>query len=339
LKILVISGNKIENIPPLATFESLEELNIGYNPIVDLSPLAALKKLRILDISRTGMHPERAFAGLGKSERIELEDKPRDLDLAFLTSLPQLRTLYVPGAFWQLPATGLEKIEKLSLHVKTQANFDAVFRLTTLKSLRIVYGETKLDSSKVARLTELEELDISHVVDWGKSFQITDISYLAPLTKLRSLKLNNHNVTDISVVASMTKLEILECTANQIEDISSLAGHPLLTELVLIGNKIQNVDALAGLTGLRKLDLGGNKISDISALQNLKDLEELGLSKNQISDITIVTKLAKLERLVLTANKISDLSPISSLKKLEHFNFEDNPGKKAPSQGMNSDYY
>ncbi len=214
-------------------------------------------------------------------------------------------------------------------------------RLTNLKYLSI--SGYPLDLSPLAGLTNLEYLNIG-----GQDFGVTsdtgqlnnvgfDISALAGLTKLHTLRLLGKRVYDISPLVGLTELQWLDLGnlnpgGNRISDISPLAGLTELQRLNLTGNPISDISPLSGLINLERLYLGemhhevvggGNNfstaqgvLSDISPLVGLTKLQSLSLNNNKISDISSLSSLINLERLDLRFNNISEVSPLANLQKL-----------------------
>jgi len=124
-------------------------------------------------------------------------------------------------------------------------------------------------------------------------WQISDGSFLANLTNLTSLNLNNNKISDWSFLANLTNLTLLQLSHNKISDGAFLANLTNLTSLYLIYNQISDWSFLANLTNLTSLYLGYNKISNGSFLANLTNLTSLDLGNNKISDIEPLLHLIK----------------------------------------------
>ncbi|MDX2302321.1 MAG: leucine-rich repeat domain-containing protein [Microscillaceae bacterium] len=75
--------------------------------------------------------------------------------------------------------------------------------------------------------------------------QISDVSSLQSLTKLRKLNLHHNQIEDITVLHHLKALESLDLSENQIQEISLdfLNQLPGLNELYLSGNPIKNIPA------------------------------------------------------------------------------------------------
>ena len=92
--------------------------------------------------------------------------------------------------------------------------------------------------------------------------QISDLSPLTGLTKLRELRLGDNEISDVSPLKGLTKLETLYLSVNNITDVSPLKGSTNLERLNLSDNKITDLSPLKGLTNLKELDLEGNPVSE-----------------------------------------------------------------------------
>ena len=95
--------------------------------------------------------------------------------------------------------------------------------------------------------TELLALDIGHN-------DLTDISFLSSLTKLRVLILAcNERLRDISVLSQLKDLEYLELFSCNIRDISALEGLDHLMDLNIAYNDITKYGVLNQMTNLKRL--------------------------------------------------------------------------------------
>lgn len=95
--------------------------------------------------------------------------------------------------------------------------------------------------------TELRALDIGHN-------NVTDLSFLKPLTKLRVLILAcNPELRSIDVLAELKDLEYLELFSCNIYNLAPLKELPRLMDLDIAYNKIGKYDALYEMPQLRRL--------------------------------------------------------------------------------------
>ena len=246
--------NQITELGPLRSLAgNLTRLNVGCNPVSDLSLFREFVKLVDLDISSTNVSDLSFLDPLARLRKLEL----RNLELA---ELPSLRVL--------------ARLEELGFAYNNATDFSPLEGLANLKGLDL-RGNAIVDASFLAGLTNLTALSLGYNA-------ITDVSFLAGLTNLdQFLNLRNNGITDVSPLAGLTKLDrFLDLRNNGITDVSPLAGLTELDQLALGYNFIADVSPLAGLTELPWLDLAFNEITDVSPLAGLDGLRYLGLRGN-----------------------------------------------------------
>ena len=174
------------------------------------------------------------------------------------------------------------------------------------------------DISPIAGLVNLETLRIG-------SKYLSDLSPLAGLINLRSLHGDfTRNVSDLSPLAGLINLEWLHFDDTSVSDISPLAGLINLKHLGTWGSDISELSPIAGLTKLRSANICGAELSDLMPLSGLPNLTELYLRGNGISDISPLARLTGLNRLQLKDNRISDISPLAGLTNLKWLNIYNN---------------
>jgi len=230
--LLDLGYNQIGDISPLANLTSLTSLSLSDNQISDISPLANLTGLTELEL------------GANQISDISL--------LANLTSLIELG----------LEATEISDISPLA-------------SLTDLTSLNL-WGSQVSDISPLAGLASLTQLDLG-------ANQISDVFPLANLTSLTSLDLGQNQISDISPLAKLTSLITLDLWGNQISDISPLANLTSLTELDLGSNNITHIKPLVDNPGLGDGDhvaLQFNPLSAASLSTYIPQLEARGVIVN-----------------------------------------------------------
>ena len=169
--------------------------------------------------------------------------------------------------------------------------------------------------------TNLTRLDLGSEKVNGKyvnSNEISDLSPLSNLTRLRFLSLHSNSISDVSPLSGLTRLITLSLHHNSISDVSPLSGLTNLTMLNLYDNSISDVSPLSDLTRLKVLMLSKNSISDVSPLSGLTRLRSLMLHHNSISDVSPLSDLTGLSLLQLAHNNISDVSPLSDLTSLKY---------------------
>ncbi|QDU92886.1 Leucine Rich repeats (2 copies) [Lignipirellula cremea] len=157
----------------------------------------------------------------------------------------------------------------------SDSDLDLLLRFPHLKSLRLPASMGDEAIATVARLEELEHLDLS-----GTSVTSLGLGKLGQLQELKSLMLADTGTTDDGVAAlgSPAALRLLDLARTMVSD--------------------QGVKTLASIDTLGSLDLSGCAVTDegVKAIQDLHDLEILNLSRTSVADDGIVA-LSSLKRL------------------------------------------
>lgn len=154
--------------------------------------------------------------------------------------------------------------------------------------------------------------------------EVSDISYIANLTKLKELYLDGNNISDISAVAKLTNLVEIDLYENPLSDISPLENLINLKSLELQNLNLIDISPLGDLTNLSSLTLSENELTDISPLKNLTKLTYLNLRENEISDIMPLKDMSRLGQLFLRKNRISDIMPLVGLTNLRTLDLTEN---------------
>jgi len=301
--ILEAQDRDISDLTGLEFCTNLQELQLSQNNISDLSPVASLTKLVVLDLGSyqyessmllgNNISDISPLAGLTNLEELWLADNNiSDISvLAGLTGLQELQ-LSQNNISDLSPLAGLTNLVNLELIGNNISDISPLAGHTNLEHLRFDNNNIS-DISVLAGLTNLIELGLGY-----NNIGDSGISLVAGLTNLQDLRFGNSNISDISFVTGLTNLLVLHFYENNISDISPLAGLTNLYELHFYKNNISDISVLAGLTNLYELSLGGNNISDISPLVANSGLAEgdfIGLFPNPLSTTSINIYVPQLE--------------------------------------------
>lgn len=257
--------NKLKDISPLATLTSLAMLDLSDNEIMDISTLAFLTSLKKLHLNGNKLTD---IAPLSKLNFLEILDLTANLltDISPISKLTSVKVLHLGNNKLMdiFPITNLSNLNSLSLWLNN---------LTDIPSL--------------AKLISLHKLDLS-----GNGLK--DIAPLAALTSLTELQLSGNELTDIAPLAALSSLTKLNVSYNQLTDITPLATLTSLMELEVSFIYLTEIAPLSALTSLVKLHLSGNELTDISPLAALTSLKELNVSYNELADIQIFKEVVKI---------------------------------------------
>jgi len=279
--ILEAQDRDISDLTGLEFCTNLQELQLSQNNISDLSPVASLTKLVVLDL---GSYQYESSMLLGNNIS----------DISPLAGLTNLEELWLADNNISdiSVLAGLTGLQELQLSQNNISDLSPLAGLTNLVNLELI-GNNISDISVLAGLTNLIELGLGY-----NNIGDSGISLVAGLTNLQDLRFGNSNISDISFVTGLTNLLVLHFYENNISDISPLAGLTNLYELHFYKNNISDISVLAGLTNLYELSLGGNNISDISPLVANSGLAEgdfIGLFPNPLSTTSINIYVPQLE--------------------------------------------
>ena len=178
---------------------------------------------------------------------------------------------------------------------------------------------------------------------WGND--ITDISPLAGLTKLKELRLRGNKIRDVSPLRSLTKLKELRIkqnllNASSIKDrIPALQARGVAVEFdptpvtipdanlrAVIAAKLGKASGatitVADMITLTSLDGKRAGISDLTGLEFATSLAQLELYGNGISDISALADLTNLTLLYLSLASVSDISALADLTNLTNLGLE-----------------
>ena len=252
---LYLANNAVSDLSPLSRMSTLRVLNLSYNDIVEIEPLAPMEELTQLQLAGNQIADISAVSGLTDLKALNLRDN--DLtDVGSLAELEELTWLWLNG----------NRIADVS----PLANLSAL-RFLTLRSNAVS------DISSLAGLSSLESLDLT-------KNRIVDLPPLASLSALRSLTLEDNAVSEIDALVGMTDLERLNLGRNRIADIAPLASLSRLGGVWLYHNAVSDLGALVddkSVFGTEAqstyLDLDRNPLDEVSIEKHIPALRERGI--------------------------------------------------------------
>ena len=289
LKIFCSPGGELSDISLLAQIPTLEAVDLSWNLVKDLTPLA---RLPLVELYLAG-NP--------------IED------------YSPIRDLYP-----KLLGRNFEYIEMIQ-----PENPDAVITFpdpVMEKKVRAAMGmpEGDITAGDAAQVTKLV-LSNEWMPQIPREAQVRDLTGIGHFINLRELEAMFNAIGDISSLAGLTEMRRLELGGNAVSDISALAGLTRLESLTLFGNGVRDISPLSGLTQLNFLNLGGMPLYDVSPLARLTKIDNLYLGGCGIEDISPLAGMTNMYRLELADNYITDLSPLAGMTNLIKLNLANNP--------------
>lgn len=293
---LDVYHSDVADITGLEYCVNLDNLNLRFNTISDLTSLAGLTSLTVLDVSHNPLPGHVApLAGLTGLHELYL----CETDLEDISALGGLTALVV-----------------LELWGNDITDVTPLGALTQLQVLKLSSNHVT-DVAPLAGLTALQELALS-------SNGVTSIAPLAGLSQLTDLSLNSNDVADITPLAGLAALQRLTLGGNEFTDLTPLAALSALEHLSLSRTDVSDLAPLAGLTSLEYLGLGDCGIVDLTPLAGLMALESLYLSQNQLTNLDGLGSLASLAELDVHSNQIANLDGLAGLTNLQLLEAYDN---------------
>ena len=300
------------NMSFLASMPFLETLKLSYSttkpylfllppkihtePYMDLSPLKACHKMRVLQVDCWVM------------------------DLGFLSALPLLEklALHFPDLEDHRPSYGLSLSPVSSLSQLASLSLTSM-HITDIGHLRHCTQLTwlTLEDIAISSLTPLSAVVSLQVlkIGGGRSCTITDLGPVSNLVNLRRLDVYNIKVTDLPPLKALACLETLCITNTELDDLSPLSNMSRLLRLEIACNPISDLSFISNMTQLLTLEMSETPIADLGPISNLVNLEKLDISSTLVSDLTPLSNLTSLIELHLDGNKYTDFMPLEGLQK------------------------
>ncbi|MBC2167052.1 hypothetical protein HCB26_10785 [Listeria booriae] len=213
------------------------------------------------------------------------------------------RSSFGPEMMQTTEAEYVKNERKYATRIVTQADFDRV-----TKSVAMDLGkEVSFNMEGMQYLRNLETFHYYYGTD------MDDLSYLAPLKKLRELSLGDvRSVTDLSPLSGLTNLEYLFLWSNTgITDLSPLAHLTKLEQLELNKTSVTSIAPLRNLTHLKHLTIDGY-FDDAWALKDLPLLQRAdtsySISTTFTAPPTVVGKPTKLQIVNILDKPLDELT-------------------------------
>jgi len=245
-------AEEISSLKGIEHCENLRCLQMGHQSISDISPIATLTKLKVLNFTQN-----RKISDITPlAELTELEWL--DLDSNLITDISPLRNLV--------------RLKFLNLQLNPIENINAIKNMLELETF-FLFRAALEDISAASNLVRLTQL---WLVDCG----LRDISRLTNLVNIKNLHLAWNQISDINPLSNFKKLEWVALEKNNISDISPLRDLSNLRYVRLWDNQITNIKPLVDNPGIGKGDivgLDGNPLDEKSVNEYIPALRARGV--------------------------------------------------------------
>ncbi|MBC1292582.1 hypothetical protein HB820_14510 [Listeria booriae] len=225
------------------------------------------------------------------------------------------RSSFGPEMMQTTEAEYVKNERKYATRIVTQADFDRV-----TKSVAMDLGkDVTFNMEGMQYLRNLESFHYYYGTD------MDDLSYLAPLKKLRELSLGDvTSVTDLSPLRGLTNLEYLFLWSNiGITDLSPLANLTKLEQLELNKTSVTSIAPLRNLTHLKHITISGY-FDDAWTLKDLPLFQQEDTSYSISTTITLPPTVVGKPTLVNIRDRFGN--PLSSANLWMDFEYGDDLG-------------
>lgn len=347
---LSISNLWVTSIEGLQFATNLETLHLGYNDIVDLTPIKALTQLKDLDVTGLTITDTSIFS----TSLVELNISHTSLaNLDFLKKLTNLQTVYAYGLPW----------------IGENASAQAVLKDLTAKGVAVYSNEADdvnmmlergfvNESSIQVYWSFWPEANINLYPDHyivsidGKETKVSDLeehvfknlkadtTYHIVIKAYEGKQLIGRATMDVKTaqlpegkkvsIKDKGLRDMIKMTLGISRDIYE-SDMKNLTSLYVDYEGIRNLAGLELATNLEELSITGNPVSDLTAIKDLSKLSVLYIDDTKVKDLKPLSGLTNLNMLVASYNTGLDLSPIQGLPNLQSLTADSNGYKKLPA--------
>lgn len=204
----------------------------------------------------------------------------------------------------------------LNCHYGNVHTLNDLVNFPNMKGIYMI-GNYFSDLSVLASLTQLETLRIG-------SENITDISVISGLTQLKNLRLFSSKIASIDAIAELSNLTLLSLQTDFLDDLSALANLSKLEHLTFNAKGINELNILVGKNNLKTLSihLEESTVDDIAFLEDFTQLTHLRLYGFANENFNSIQALENIKSLGTDNDDFTDFSPIGKLVNLESLYIE-----------------
>jgi internalin A len=160
----------------------------------------------------------------------------------------------------------------------------------------------------VADLGKVRTLNLSN----GKTNEL-DVCVFPHMTALKEIFLGPGDLVDLSPLAGLKNVESLRASINHVTDLKPLQNLTKLDRLDLGRTSVKDLTPLGNLTNLTELQLDDTPVLDIGPLSACAKLERLSLKNTMIKDVSALKDMKKLKFLYITGSAVEETSALSPL--------------------------
>ncbi|KAK1932454.1 Leucine-rich repeat-containing protein 9 [Phytophthora citrophthora] len=337
LEELSLDDNEISEIENLEQLSFLKKLHLGRNHLATIQNLGSLENLIQLSLEENQISSLRGLGSALKLMELYLGNNQIDnlKEIQHLKSLPKLTILDLSGnEITRLPdyriysvyyLRRVKVLDGVSVSAQDQSNAKQKYS----GKLTFEFILDKCGGGGSATPTGLAgESQFGRIVDMDiSSCRIREIGRIPGnvFSNVREINFENNQISDISGLDALPKLRVLNLNRNKIE---RLTPSSLSSDYTLPDSCDGGGTGILACLNLEQLHLAYNQITDMTALglQYLDSLKVLHLQGNAIIYFAGLECNTELVDIRLDKNRIRQLDPQSTLalRQLKFLNLEDN---------------
>jgi len=310
----------IRSLSGLQCFTALTELEMGQDPISDVTPIRALNQLQKLSLSGDAVSDVTALSALSQLEILKL-DATQVSDVTPLMGLSSLIELNLNNSQVRnlAPFQNFKASASLSLSGNELTSASALVGATNVTFLDLS-GNSLTDVAPLAALTSLSTL-------WLNGNPLTSFTPLSHSTKIGDFSVGPF-VSDLSDLTTMTGIRTLLISGAELQDLGPLESLPALQSLRIdYATSIGSYAPIGALTALHDLTLLGDTVNDLDFLKG-SPLSSLSVAQASLFDLTPLSGLTNLNHVVLSDTQVTDIAPLvasSAFAANAYLDLEGNP--------------
>lgn len=181
-------------------------------------------------------------------------------------------------------------------------------------------GNTALEANVRLKLTKPEGdilvADLAKVrsvnVSQAKTDEL-DVCIYPHFTGLKELFIGAGKLDDLTPIAGLHNIESLRASLNHVADVKPLAQMTKMDRLDLGHTMITDLTPLKDMAGLTDLQIDDTLVSDLTPLADCKNLERLSIQRTAVKSLAPLKEMTKLKFLYVSGAPIEDKPVLSPL--------------------------
>ncbi|MBQ1410578.1 MAG: leucine-rich repeat domain-containing protein [Oscillospiraceae bacterium] len=239
-----------QTLQQIAACSSLDTLILTNCNLTNVSALADMQNLRVLDLANNSINALDALTGGGLEHLEEFY-----LGHNALTGLPVLR--------------GFPALKTLDLSYNALTYTGGISACTSLERLDLSHNRMS-SVTALSALTELIWFD-------GSNNEVSDVSMMSPCTKLESFLMTDNQLQNIDFLSECAGIREVNIDNNDVIKVPAFQKDCPLVSFSAAHNYLEDLSGLAGLQSLTMVNADYNNIGDISVLVDCPALVQVNV--------------------------------------------------------------